>query len=599
MKELKSIKEFLQQVADAFAAVLPVELAIIDSDLEVISGTGRYKREIGVVYEEGCMTDRIVRSPQDKCILVQDTNTNEHCSNCMARGECGVLAFSMCPIVYKGNKIGTISLLALNPDQKRALLQNYRKNLNFLNNVASFIVTTLNERDMKSRVMLLANQFEMVINTVHEGIIAINDEGIVTSLNRSARNIFGLEDDIVGEHINRLFPDFKLEKFMGGSNENRKKYYEWDVDYQTPDGRHLQLISSVSMILEDSVTKGAVISFRPREEIKKLASRFMGEDKYTLTAIKGLSKEILDIKKRMQRVAGTDSTILIRGETGTGKSLFARAIHEESYRSNRPFLAVNCAAIPASLLESELFGYEEGAFTGAKKGGKPGKFELAHGGTIFLDEIGDMPLEFQVELLQVIETKRIERIGSVRPREADVRIITATNQNLEELIKKGNFREDLYYRLNVIPFFIPPLRERQEDINLLMYHFLDLYTGKLKKNIKDFSPAAKKMLMEYSWPGNIRELENAIEYAVNIETGRVICPESLPERVRNYRKGRGEEAERILSLKDLEKRTIIRALNRYGYNTSGKEKAALALGISRATLYRKMKEYHIEQRVPY
>jgi sigma-54 dependent transcriptional regulator, acetoin dehydrogenase operon transcriptional activator AcoR len=284
--------------------------------------------------------------------------------------------------------------------------------------------------------------------------------------------------------------------------------------------------------------------------------------------------------------------VLIRGDTGTGKSVFAQAIHEESPRRKKQFVAISCAAIPAPLLESELFGYEEGAFTGARKGGKPGKFEIAHGGTVFLDEIGDMPLDFQVKLLQVIENKTIARIGGVSFRDVDVRIITATNRDLEELIRLGRFREDLYYRINVIPFKLPVLRARRDDILLLMHHFLDYYSGRLNKKFSGFSDDAREALLSYPWPGNVRELENAIEYAVNIEAESKIARASLPEKITRFINS--SDPVGLEDLNVLEEKAIKAALQKYGCTTCGKEQAASALGISRATLYRKLKYIELD-----
>ncbi len=590
MEKLKDIKGFLQQVSDAFAAVLDVELAIIDNNLEVIAGTGWYKKEVGVVYNEDCTTDRVIQSWVDSHILIEDTKQSHYCEQCDYSDKCTVVAFAMRPIFHNGEKIGTVSLLALNEDQKGILLDEFDKKLNFLNNVTSFIVTTLNEKRMRGRVTTLANQFETVINSVHEGIIALDARGDIININGSARKILSLNGDRTGKHISSVFPDF--DPLLHFEEDPGSDFYEKEMTLDIDGQRELKIFCSITPIYEGEEIKGSVISFRKGEEIRKLASKLIGEEKKgTLDAIKGTSNELIEIKNRMRRVCNTDSTIFIQGETGTGKSLFAKAIHEESHRKGKPFVTVNCAAIPDSLLESELFGYDEGAFTGAKKGGKPGKFELAHEGTIFLDEIGDMPLSFQVDLLQVIETRQIERVGGVSTKEVDVRIIAATNQDLERLIEEGLFREDLFYRLNVIPFYIPPLRQRKEDINLLMHFFLDMYSTQLGKNISDFQEGTRRIFLEYPWPGNIRELENAIEYAVNIETGPEISLKSLPERLLNFRQG--EEVGTIPTLDALEREAISKALQRFGFSTEGKEKAAATLGISRATLYRKLKEIQV------
>lgn len=332
----------------------------------------------------------------------------------------------------------------------------------------------------------------------------------------------------------------------------------------------------------------------------KAASLVREERKYSLDGILGTSKAMTALKQKMQLVAATDSTILITGESGTGKELFARAIHEESHRKNGPFVAINCGAIPENLLESELFGYEEGAFTGASRGGKPGKFELANGGTIFLDEIGDMPMHLQVKLLRVLQEVKIERIGGVKPVWIDVRIIAATNCNLEEMIEKKEFRSDLFYRLSVIPFYIPPLRERKEDLILLLHHFLDKYNLILGKQITGFTQEVQRKMLAYPWQGNVRELENAVEYAVNIATSNVIDSSFLSNRVNDYFKQNPglTTGEAPLTLAELEKSAIEGALKKFGNTRQAKEKAAESLGMSRSTFYRKIKELGLNAKIP-
>lgn len=589
VKELKQIGPFLQQVTAAFASVVDIELGVIDKNLEVIAGTGYFEKQVGFVYEEGCMTNKMIASPREECIFVSDTENSCLCLECGNFENCEVLAFIMCPITYLGNRIGSFSLLALNARQRQKLIDEYDKMLEFLHNLCNFIAITLNQRTMEEKVGRLAGQFKALVNSLHEGIIAIDAEGMILNVNQSAKNILGLERDVRSRHVKALFQDFD-PKVLIDENSNKNCYYERKLRYVNGSGQTLLLLGNITLMHEGDRITGAVVSFRKKEDLTIIAKKIIGEEKNdTFEAIKGTSDELTGIKKRMKRVANTDSTIMIRGETGTGKSMFARAIHEQSHRRNKPFITINCAAIPATLIESELFGYEEGAFTGARKGGKPGKFELAHEGTLFLDEIGDMPLDSQTKLLQVLETKRIERVGGVNPRGIDVRIIAATNQELEKLIEEGSFRKDLYYRINVIPFTIPPLRERKEDISLLMNYFLDLYTVQLNKPVRRFGERTREILIGYPWPGNTRELANAVEYAVNIETGAEITPGSLPVKILNHREN--EETHQSLSLAYLEKKAIARALHRYGETTQGKEMAAKMLGISRATLYRKLKQY--------
>lgn len=310
------------------------------------------------------------------------------------------------------------------------------------------------------------------------------------------------------------------------------------------------------------------------------------EEKYKDLKIIGESKAIQEVLSTVARVAKTDSTVLIRGESGTGKELVARAIHALGDRASQRFISLSCAAIPETLLESELFGYEKGAFTGATRR-KEGRFELADAGTLFLDEIGDLSLETQVKLLRVIETQEFERLGGKETIKVNVRIISATNQDLEKKIKEKSFREDLYYRLNVVSIFIPPLRERKGDILPLVEHFIQKYNQKTGKNIQGITTDAKDILLSYPWPGNIRELENVIERAIVLGRGEAIDKSDLA--YLSFQKT--EQFPSDFSLKELEKSQILKVLEKTGGNLT---QAAELLGIHRNTLRLKMKEYGIK-----
>lgn len=313
--------------------------------------------------------------------------------------------------------------------------------------------------------------------------------------------------------------------------------------------------------------------------------------------IEGKSEAMETLKKRAQLVSQSNSTILITGESGTGKSLLAASIHKESPRRDMPFVSVNCAAIPETLLESELFGYEKGAFTGADKNGKLGKFQLADKGTLFLDEIGDMPMHLQVKLLTCLQNHRIDPIGSTKPVDVDVRIIAATNKNLEKMIQENQFREDLYFRLNVIPLSIPPLRERPDDIPVMIDHTIKKYTDLLQKNIRGIDKEAMDILLSYSWPGNTREIENVIEYSINMEASDTITAESLPDKLiikssTYHSSGKGSLKAQI---NNAERAIINNCLDTTGCTLEGKRKAADILEISESTLYRKLRTLGIKR----
>jgi len=306
----------------------------------------------------------------------------------------------------------------------------------------------------------------------------------------------------------------------------------------------------------------------------------------------GESPKIREVFSLIDRVAKTDSTVLITGESGTGKELVAKALHFKSPRAKGPFVAINCGAIPHELLESELFGYVKGAFTGALRD-KKGRLEVANGGTVFLDEISEMSPALQVKLLRVLQEREFEPIGSTRSIKVDIRVVAATNKNLEELVKKGRFRHDLYWRLNVVPIHLPPLRERKEDIPLLISHFLEIYNDRYKGKVSGFSESAMELLLNYDWPGNIRELENLVQRLVVLKGEGIILPEDLPEKIR----GNGHlhsslrlDEERLNlneAVTNLERYLITEALRRAN---GVKSKAAKLLGIKRTTLLHKMKK---------
>lgn len=359
-------------------------------------------------------------------------------------------------------------------------------------------------------------KLDTVINHVHDGIIYINQDQEIEIVNQKAEEIFEMNSqDIVGRKVKNTIPNTKLNDVLDTKIVHRNALQ--DIGDK-------KIVSTRVPVEMDGKIIGALATFKDVTDVKKLEEdlRFKMQKKgyvakYNFENIVGKSKEIERVKKKAQKLAKSESTILIQGESGTGKELFSQSIHNYSKREHAPFVAINCAAFPDNLLESELFGYEGGAFTGAKKGGKPGVFEQAHTGTIFLDEIGDIPAKIQARLLRVLQEKEIMRIGGTKVIPIDIRVIAATNKDLYQLVQEGEFREDLYYRLNVLSLYIPPLRKRREDILMLIEHFLKKFNA---KDI-DLSKAVVSKLYNYDWSGNVRELENCIEYIVQICQGKV------------------------------------------------------------------------------
>jgi two-component system response regulator HydG len=342
----------------------------------------------------------------------------------------------------------------------------------------------------------------------------------------------------------------------------------------------------VNLILQQ--TSGAIKRAASQEaEIRDLQHRI---DKSTdFSGIVGRDPQMQMVFKLIEDIAPTDATVLIQGESGTGKELVARAVHHQSLRKDAPFIVINCSAYPTTLLESEIFGHERGAFTGALRQ-KNGRFEQADGGTIFLDEIGEIQLSAQIKLLRVIQTQKFERLGGEKTLGVNVRIIAATNKNLLEEVKRGNFREDLFYRLNVIPIQMPPLRNRRNDIPMLARHFLRHFAAEQGKEVQDFSSEAMRMLLDYSWPGNVRELENSIEHALVLAKGERIEATDLPSALQTAKKSPKTKTNPSRTILDSEKKLLQETLEECSWN---KKLAAQYLGISRSTLYSKLKKYRI------
>lgn len=470
-----------------------------------------------------------------------------------------------------------------------------------------------------------------LLDSVSEGIIAIDKNAIITIFNPAAQKILGYtREEAVGRPVAEILSPHIP---MLSSLETGLPYDNQEIILNTPKGRVHYITTGRPIKDRQGRTIGVVAALKDMSDVRQLAYSITRPSMITFDDIIGLSSSLRRVIDIAKTVARSDSTILIRGESGTGKELFARAIHMESPRRNKPFVPLNCAAVPDTLLESELFGYEEGSFTGAKKGGRQGLFEYASDGTLFLDEIGEMSPHLQAKLLRVLEEGKVRRVGGREENPVNVRVIAATSRPLEEMIRKGDFREDLYYRLNVVPLYLPPLRERMEDIPLLVEHLLTKFNNKLGRNIKRIDPEALAKLLAYPWPGNVRELENVLERAVNLANGEEIRAEHLwlegerpasaatssrpaqaklagglgpgdldigtswPERSNpvnlavSAAPASASGGFPILSLKEarerLERETLKEALARYGSS----RRVGRALGVSHRTVLNKMKRY--------
>ncbi|RDE30501.1 PAS domain-containing protein (plasmid) [Parageobacillus thermoglucosidasius] len=456
------------------------------------------------------------------------------------------------------------------------------------------------ERARKERLKLL-REIEGLLSFITDPVLVVDVKGHIVHTNSAAEQMLERSQIImIGKHVTEFVQSASLSQYI----KQGKPAANLAVCMMNAKGARLEFSCRLHPLLVDAQVEGAILFFTKPALRQEQEKSFRYGTRFSLDDVIGSSPAITALKEQVMKIAKSESTVLIRGESGTGKEVLAQSIHRLSHRNKGPFVAINCAAIPEALLESELFGYEEGAFTGAKKGGKPGRFELAKGGTLFLDEIGDMPLYLQAKLLRVLQERRIERVGGTKSIEVDVRIIAATHKDLESMIANNQFREDLYFRLNVIPLYVPPLRERKEDLYELIQYYMHKFCKRFGKEPKRFSSQALKKIFDYHWPGNIRELENMVEYIVNLEIGDLVTVSSLPAPIRempeDQHRDMAEEthepqtvshlSKSLYKVNEVEEQLIIQALQRFGTSTEGKRKAAEALGISLATLYRKLEK---------
>ena len=584
----------VQQVAEAIASVLTVEVTIADERLRRIAGTGRYEGRIGGRLVKDSAFAAVLREGRGFIIA----NPREHavCNTCEGKQSCEERAEVCCPIMLDGKIIGVIALIACDEAQYQILLANPDGLFDFLQRMADLLAGKIAGRERLEQLHAIQQQLTTLFDTVQEGIIAVDRNGKIVNINAAAAKMLQVsQKPVLGKELALLLSGLPLADSLATGHDvfNREAF-------RLIRGQRVYYVATVKTWLGGTEVWGAVVTLREMAEVKKIVSNFSTQEHcFSFEMILGDSPALAKAKQEAAQAAAGNVTVLIQGESGTGKELFARAIHNASARRDKPIIAINCAAIPEALLESELFGYEEGAFTGARRGGKPGKFELADGGTVFLDEICDMSLSLQAKLLRVLQERKIERVGSTETTAIDVRIIAATHKDIEAMVRQGEFRQDLYYRINVFPLQIPSLRQRRQDLPLLIERFLARYRDKMAKNVEGIDADAYACLLEYGWPGNIRELENTIEYLVSIADGKIIEQRHIPQRIliagKTAQPGSPVQAQptRLLTIAELEKRAILSAIEQFGLTMRGKAQLTQVLGISKATLYRKLKQYNI------
>ena len=595
MITITNIIDTVKELAEATKAAFKIDVMVVDSNKTIIAATGMLESMVNNKIIESGIINREIFQRRQKYFILTNPQKDHICIGCDRYQKTCIYKNVVATAIYNGDTIaGVISINAITEEQVGFMTNNEQNILDFLNRISNLLSSKLSENKMIKELKKNTAFLDNIYNKINKGIIITTLDYKIIKTNDYMKKMLSLEEsDFLNRHVREIFPDIPIDGYIG--NLENPKYNE--ISTKVDGQRRFLLYTTTSIFLGGNIDV-IVYIFEDHKTFNNIIYQISEKNHcITLNDIIGEDESLIEFKKNIKKISATDSTILLCGETGTGKELFARAIHNESPRSSEPFIAINCATIPESLIESELFGYEKGSFTGALTKGKHGKFYLADKGTIFLDEVESMPLYLQQKLLRFIERKEIERIGSNGCIPVDVRIVSATNIDLYEMVKRKEFREDLFHRLNVVGLFIPPLRDRGRDPLVLANFFIEKFNKKLNKNILGLSKEVEDLFLEYNWSGNVRELQNTVEYAINMETSDYIKVKNLPVNLKNYRKisNTTKENTEIIALEDFEKANIVKALNLYGYNDEGIIKAAKKLGISRSTLYRRIAKYKIKQ----
>ena len=572
---LLEIQDAVQKYANIISRVSGIDVEVADSNLHRIAGTGPFALKSGEsVPIDGHVYRHVMQSGQVQ--IIETPGEHPLCVHCANRGDCKEVVAISKPIYLEDSCIGIIGLVGSLPEHKQRVLANKDMYLELLDQIAGFVAVNARDFQESAQKSSLMNTLDLAINNMSQAVLIIGEDHMITAANKAATEYFD-SLKLVGEKIFLL---------ATGDQLNQGNEYHIRIGSSTR-----SVFGSEHKISNPSNTHAKMLIFNDGQALLQQAYQmgYMGGQS-DQSPIIGNSESTKVLKKEIEKASKSISTILISGESGTGKEVVAAAIWKSSSRKDKNFVTVNCAAIPEAFLEAELFGYVKGAFSGIDPNGRQGKFELAHQGILFLDEIADMPLHLQVKLLQVLQERKITRLGSNQHIPIDVRIIAATNQDLKQMIAVKKFREDLYYRLNVFPIRVSPLRNRLEDMEVLIHHFASYYAQRFQKKLTRIPPEVSRRLQTLPWKGNIRELENTVEFMVNMmEDDGILGLDILPKDFFASQEPMAKESS-FQTLHELEEQAILEALNRFGNTVDGKRQAANQLGISLATLYRKLSE---------
>lgn len=569
MKNLEEIRPSVERFVTAVSNSLRLEVAVFDSNCQLFFCTPVYLKKKGRTVHTPSLREVI----ENGSVLVNTPGEMASCVGCRFKEHCPSTIEILCCIRADTDVAGVLAFTSFTKEGQRRISENTSVYLNAITEMANLFGGQILSISGGRGPANLDSNLIPIMELCEQPVLLTDAHGVILQYNQLAANLLKI-CDITSSSLWQIFPSAVVKRIMEGND-----LFEKSVTIA-----NMATKISTRAILVDGQINGFFI--RISDNLKELSK----ENRY-FEGIIGTSPAIMEVQRMIRRIANSPSPVLITGETGTGKELIARAIHEQSHRNKYPFVAINCSSIPESLFESELFGYEEGSFTGAKKGGKLGKIEMAQGGTLFLDEVGEMPLFAQPKLLRILQEYELERVGSNKKIHLDIRIIAATNRDLNDMVAEKKFRSDLFYRINVINLKLPSLRTRRDDIIPIAENYIRKLKLKMNTPLTSISPEAAEILLNFDWPGNVRQLQNIIEYAANLCETDTLMPSDFPEVMRTcsetavYPSSGGKPAASGSSDKEDRLREL---LEKYGYTLEGKKRIAAELNISLRTLYRRI-----------
>lgn len=571
MTQLESVRSGIEHFVSAAAEAFRVEAAVFNQESSLFFCTPTYLKKKGNAVHYTFIQDVIVNGS----VLVTEPGKMPSCIGCRFNEHCPSTMEILC-CIHSGTEVaGVISFTSFTKEGQKRISENTDIYLNAITKLSSLIGEYLQQFSGDSTAADTEKLIESLMSLCEQPLLLTDPNGVVLRYNQLAD---------------------KILKFCNVSSTSLRQIFSEDMARRITSGNDL---FEKKASIGENTAKVTTRSIYSQNHLLSILVRLSNEfyenlpESGAFERLIGSSHAFVHIQNLIKRVADSPTPILITGETGTGKELVARSFHEQSRRNKYPFVAINCSSIPENLFESELFGYEEGSFTGAKKGGKMGRIEMAQGGTLFLDELGEMPLSVQPKLLRVLQEYELERVGSTKKIHLDIRIVAATNRDLREMIKEGKFREDLFYRISVINVKLPPLRDRKEDIIPISLNYLERLKTKMTTPLRTISHEAEQAFLSYSWPGNIRELQNVVEYAANLCDSDTLTLADLPEHMRGLEECPDTEKQKETPLPDSQEKQILDLLSTYGHTLEGKKKIAADLGISLRTLYRKLNKMNL------